>query len=148
MPYQNGSSDATITDRGNDWEENLTLVWTDAIPSTVKNKLVKKMLIHASRRIIINTDGEEETGKPWMGRGHWVINICYGCNNLWLNFEQVLLLCSAQFWAFDIMPFASWVKQGFFSNLKISNQQLFLRLCGRRVGLKHFSKSGLRTIHL
>ena len=44
----------------------LTPVWTDAIPSsrsTVKNKLVKKILIHASRHIIINTDGEEETGK-------------------------------------------------------------------------------------
>ena len=31
---------------------------------------------------------------------------------LWTG--TVVLLRSAQFWAFDIMPIASWVKQGFF----------------------------------
>ena len=50
-----------------------TLVQTDAVPRTVevhKIHVLKTIWIHASRRVIINTDGEEETGKSWMGRGH------------------------------------------------------------------------------
>ena len=40
-------------------------------------KLVKTMLIHASRHIIINRDGEEVTGMSRLGRGHWATDICY-----------------------------------------------------------------------
>ena len=40
------------------------------------------MWIHASRDIIINTDGEEETGKSRMGRGHRITDICYYPNEL------------------------------------------------------------------
>ena len=38
-------------------------------------------LIHASGHIVINTNGKEETEekKNQMGRGHWVIDICYYC---------------------------------------------------------------------
>ena len=46
--------------------------------SRIKRTLVvKKILIHPSSRITINTDGEGEieTGKYRMGRGHWVTDI-------------------------------------------------------------------------
>ena len=50
-----------------------TLARTDTIPRTTEDHIVfKKVWIHTSRHIMINTDGEEETGKSWMGRGHCV----------------------------------------------------------------------------
>ena len=72
MPYKNGSSDATINDRG----EKEHLHGPTTIPRKIKDhKLFKKTWIHASRHIIINTDGKEETGKSQIGRGHWVTDI-------------------------------------------------------------------------
>ena len=49
-----------------------TLVRTDVH----KIHVLKTVWIHASRRVIINTNGEEETGKSWVGRGHRVTGIC------------------------------------------------------------------------
>ena len=60
-----------------------TLVRTNAIP----RKLFNNIWIHASRHIIINTDSKKETGKSWMGRGHWFTDICYNWSEVWLNFE-------------------------------------------------------------
>ena len=45
-------------------EEKTTLVLTNAITRTIEDHtLFKKIWIHASRHIIIKTDGEEGTGK-------------------------------------------------------------------------------------
>jgi len=41
------------------------------------HKLFKKIWIHASRHIMINTEGDEETGKSQLGRDHWVTEINY-----------------------------------------------------------------------
>ena len=45
--------------------------------TTEDHKLSKKCLIYASRHIIINAEGQEETSKFRMGKSHWVIDICY-----------------------------------------------------------------------
>ena len=53
-----------------------TLVRTDAVSRTIKeHKVFEKSGIYVSAHI--NTDGEEETRKFRMGRGHWVTDICY-----------------------------------------------------------------------
>ena len=58
------------------------LVRTDAVPRTIKDHRLFQN--HASRHIIINTDGEEETGiKSGIGRGHWVTDICYNHSDLY-----------------------------------------------------------------
>ena len=36
---------------------------------------------------MINTDGEEETGKSWMGRGHWVTIQFLPINDMHINEE-------------------------------------------------------------
>ena len=62
------------------------LVRTNTFQCTIEElKLFKKGLIHSSRHIIINTDGEEEDKKKnvsRMVRGHWVTDICYNCLEL------------------------------------------------------------------
>ena len=62
------------------------LVRTDTVQCIIEDlKLFKKSLIHSSRHIIINTDGEEEDKKKnvsRMVRGHWVTDICYDCLEL------------------------------------------------------------------
>ena len=55
-----------------------TLVQTDSILRPTEDnksfkKEKKKKFIHASKHLVINTDGEEETGKSRMGRSHWDI---------------------------------------------------------------------------
>ena len=66
---------------------NRTLVRTNAIARiTEVHKLFKKICIHSSRHIIINTDAEEEAGKCRMGRGHWVTDVCYTLRELSLAF--------------------------------------------------------------
>ena len=50
-------------------------------------KLLKKVLIHASRYvmyIIININGKEETGKSQMWRGQDITDIFYNQSELWL----------------------------------------------------------------
>ena len=46
--------------------------------------------------IIIRMDGEEETGKYLMGRGHWVSDIGYNQSKLSLNFELETDMAVAQ----------------------------------------------------
>ena len=47
------------------------LAWANAIPHAIEDhKLFKNTSIHSPRHVI-NTDGEEVTGKSWMGRGQW-----------------------------------------------------------------------------
>ena len=82
-PCTNVGPDAAVTDKslwvpmGTAGRKG-TFARTDAVPLTIKDhKLVKTMLIHASRRIIINRDGEEVTGMSRLGRGHWATDICY-----------------------------------------------------------------------
>ena len=73
------------------------------MPSPVPLKTTnysKKVWIHAPRHIIIiiNTDGEEETGKPGMGRGHQVTGIYYNCSDHLVNSELGLFVnCHAMF---------------------------------------------------
>ena len=47
-------------------------------------KLLKKVLIHASTYIIINTYGKEETGKSQIWRGQDITDIFYNQSELWL----------------------------------------------------------------
>ena len=55
-----------------------TLVRTGAVQRTIEDhRLFRKICIYTSRHIIINTDGEEETGKSRMGRSRWDTDICY-----------------------------------------------------------------------
>ena len=66
----------------------MNTVQTNTVPRTIQDhKLCKEIWIQAPRRTMINTDGEEETGKSQMGKGPWVNDICYNCIDLWLNFE-------------------------------------------------------------
>ena len=66
-------------------EEKATLGRSDAVLRTIDDhKLFKKILIHASRQIIINTDGVEETGNYQMVRGHWITDIYYNRSDLYL----------------------------------------------------------------
>ena len=52
-------------------EEKTTFVRTEAIPRSIDDhRLFQKIYIHESSRTIINTDGEEETGKSRILRGH------------------------------------------------------------------------------
>ena len=55
-----------------------------------ERKLFKKIWIHASRDIIINTGGEDETGNPRFGRGHWVTGTCYNRKTLNLKLTRLL----------------------------------------------------------
>ena len=104
----------TCTDQHHAEEENehLCCTGTSTMPHTTEDhKLFKKVCIHASRHIIINTgtaDSEEETGKSQMGRGHWVIDICYNCTKLW-DWQGCCHALFNQFWVFDITLF---VKEG------------------------------------
>ena len=67
-----------------DTTEKKTLVRTEAIPHIIEDhKLFKKIRIQASRHIIINTEGEDETGKPRTVTGHWATITGY----LQFNFE-------------------------------------------------------------
>ena len=62
-------------------------------------QITQEIWIHTSRHIIINTDGKEGTGKSWMGRGHWISDICcYGSEllTLWKQKLTRLLSCSVQ----------------------------------------------------
>ena len=53
-------------------------------PRTIYDlKLFTNIWIYASKHIIIDTEGEEETGKSRMGRGHNVVtDICYNRSEL------------------------------------------------------------------
>ena len=63
---------AVFTDKRYSTEENSTTCTDQRGPCTIEDhKLVKKTWIHESRHIIIHTDGEEETEKSGMVRGHW-----------------------------------------------------------------------------
>ena len=54
-------------------------------PHTTEDpKLLTKIWIHASRYIIIDTDGKEETGKSQMWRGQDITDIFYNQSELWL----------------------------------------------------------------
>ena len=83
---KNGGSDAAVIDvfEEKQQQQNRTFVRIDAVPRITEDyKLSKKIWIHASRHIIINTDGEEETMKfSPIGRGHWVTDNCYNRNEL------------------------------------------------------------------
>ena len=71
---KNGGSDAAVIDvfEEKQQQQNRTFVRIDAVPRITEDyKLSKKIWIHASRHIIINTDSEGETGKSGMVRGHW-----------------------------------------------------------------------------
>lgn len=50
--------------------------------------LVTLYEISASRRLIINTGSEEETGQSRLGRGHWVVDICYNSHELELETDK------------------------------------------------------------
>ena len=56
---------------------NTCSIRTNFIPLTIEyHQLFKKMRIHASRHIVINTDGEEGTGKSGKGGSNWVTDVC------------------------------------------------------------------------
>ena len=61
-------------------------VRTDATPSATEDHILfiyfKSVWIHASRHIIVNTDGDEETGKSRMQKGHWLTDVCYNRSEL------------------------------------------------------------------
>ena len=64
-------------------EQKATLGRSDAILRSIDDHtLFKKIWIHASRQIIINTDGVEETGKSQMVRGHWITDIYFNRSDL------------------------------------------------------------------
>ena len=103
--YKNGTFDAAITNRGYYWWNEC--VWIDAILHTIEDhKLFKK----------INPDGNEETGKSRIERGHWVPDICYSCSKLWTLADTRLTLSIGVnlFQVFDITCVALLVKQGTF----------------------------------
>ena len=91
-----------------------TLVRTDAVPRPSEDyKSFMKIWLHASRHITINTDGEEETRKSPMGRGHWVTDICYSLKELWnWNWQGCCHAMSNQFRVLDVTRVA--VLQGLF----------------------------------
>ena len=64
-------TDATIEQKRNTCTDrrHTTSHWRQKIIQEGK----KKKFIHASKHPVINTDGEEETGKSRMGRGYWDI---------------------------------------------------------------------------
>ena len=110
--YKNGGSDAAVTNRLL-LRRKRTLVYIYYIFIFIyiyiyKCSLIyiyhwrptfKRIWINRSRHIIITTDGEEETGKSWMGRNCWVTDICCNQDELWSMFSiepSALLLCSAQ----------------------------------------------------
>ena len=71
------STNTAVVDRGYYFEKRKgTPVRTDAVPCAIKDfKLFKKILVHAPKHIIINTDSEEETGKSRKGKELWVTDI-------------------------------------------------------------------------
>ena len=82
---------------------------TDAVPRTTENHII---IIRASRRFISKTDGEEETRKSQIRRGHrsWT-SATIAANRMNLNSCHAV---SNQFQSFDVTRFALLVKQGSF----------------------------------
>ena len=120
-----------------------TLVRTDAVQHPSEDyKSFMKIWLHASRHITINTDGEEETRKSPMGRGHWVTDVCYSLKELWIwNWQG---FCHAMSNQFRVLTSRALRFCKDFSVLQINtSQQLFLRLlttraCGRKAGLLYY----------
>ena len=100
-------------------------------------KKKKKKCIHASRQIMINTYGEDETGKSRMGMGHRVTDICY-YRSTW-NWQSCHAV-SNQFPVIDVTRVALLVKQGFsWSKNKHKTIAIFearTRACGRKPDLR------------
>ena len=126
-------------------------VRTDTLQSTTEDhKLVKKVWIHASRHIIINTDGEEETGKAQMGRGHGSLTSATTVVNFEPEMDTAVSHGVESVLSFQHNAHHIVSKTKGFPNLKINtSRQLFWRLLSTRASGKanqtciHFSKSGL-----
>ena len=82
------------------------------LPLKTTDQIIQGNWVHASRHIIINTYGKEETGKSQMGRGHWVTDVCYNRSELGL-FETDKFIFM-RFPVFDVVCNALLVERGTF----------------------------------
>ena len=87
-----------------------TCVRTSAIPLTIEDhKLVKRIWVHASRHIIIKTDGDDETGK--LGTGKFT-DVCLNFELWTWNWRGCCHAVRSKFRVFDVTRVALLVKSG------------------------------------
>ena len=94
-------------------EGKKTLAGTDASPLTTEDhKLSKKVLVHTSRHIIINSDGDEKTVKS-VSNGNESVTLTMNFHST-LNFSCTVNSVSNQFRDCDVTRVALLVKRGIF----------------------------------
>ena len=82
-------------------------------------QIISNNWIHASRHI--NRDCEEETGKSWKGRGHWLTDVCMNCDWTWTG-KAVVMQCPVSF-KFSMSHTLQFGKTWDFSHLKITTNK-------------------------